>query len=796
MEIFNHDDVNLVEILSGYFKDATLVPVLGAGFTVGEPSKGGQKVPNGEGFKKIMLSQLEKHGSGFSHQDIEKLSSEHFSEVADFYFDPGEMPEDVVTDTLRSHFYGVSLGSAKKSFLNEIEWKYIYTLNIDDAIESHSEFLPIYPYDDSLSDKSRHYKPVYKLHGDIYYELTHDKGRLVFRKASYLASIESNKRMLELLEEDMLAKNIIFLGCSLKDEDDIAYLVASREMEGKKETRRIVFSDKEPDIIEKKKLRRHGVNTIIIHEKGEFWQIYDLIDKAYKASADSDGEMKSYLLDLRVLGKDESSNKAHIISGVDNLGMAPSDNGEILPYYYGGRSKEREVLSLIKEGGIVVLSGGRVSGKTLMARSVANSIADKSVYYINTGTYLDTPYLHKLISKKNSVIVFDAKTLDYAMTEILRKNQASIIENSTSILVVLDSDDSLMVESLSNHKLNPPPVVELSGKLSKLETDAANKKLKEVRCPAFKLGRNILDNIFQAYSTLGQNNVVKRVPKTALLMKLLYVLGVTRRFDGDWVKYLNVSHGDVDALVESLSPYLGYEKTYASERSSHAGYKLISHSDAWLMAVILEIYRARGVSWCGETLFNLYVEVSKRDRRLAIELSKFDSLNSVFRGDRPGASELILGVYDRLEAIWGEEPEFFVQKAKAYYNMYRDEDVESVLGQRLSELEVAASWAEAEGDSNAERNIRHISVLVSLRRAYENKFRDFEYMADAVDKTALAIERESVNSRYVKQLADGKLRGSLYLKKLLDKLDAGSGFDMRVLSFKDKVGVIRGRVDL
>ncbi|MNG00983.1 hypothetical protein D3C84_839420 [compost metagenome] len=125
--------------------------------------------------------------------------------------------------------------------------------------------------------------------------------------------------------------------------------------------------------------------------------------------------------------------------------------------------------------------------------------------------------------------------------------------------------------------------------------------------------------------------------------------------------------------------------------------------------------------------------------------------------------------------------------------MYRQSDGVEKLGDRIRELTIAETWAQSERDEAAERNIRHIIALVSLRRAYDDAYSTTDYAVDAVNRTWRALIEEHFNSAYVAKLAEGSLRGSDYLAGLLFAIQTGKLSDVRILQVKDKIEFIRSR---
>ena len=118
-----------LEHLTQLLSSASLIPVIGSGFSAGETSSRGI-VPSGSQMKLDMLQAL---------TDNKKKVDEKkpFSQVAKYY--NALIPSDIRKKYIAHNFINVKLSSPKKEFLN-IDWPYTYTLNIDDAIEQNSDY--------------------------------------------------------------------------------------------------------------------------------------------------------------------------------------------------------------------------------------------------------------------------------------------------------------------------------------------------------------------------------------------------------------------------------------------------------------------------------------------------------------------------------------------------------------------------------------------------------------------------------------------------------------------------------
>ena len=119
-------------------------------------------------------------------------------------------------------------------------------------------------------------KILYKLHGDALYESTYLDGaeNIVFSQKQYMQAItaEYNADIYAALLSDYGQKHILFIGCSLQDEQDLQYVYEKSKIY-QRSTFRIVLRDKHPDIMEEQNLKRHGINEIIMVDSYE--RFYD-----------------------------------------------------------------------------------------------------------------------------------------------------------------------------------------------------------------------------------------------------------------------------------------------------------------------------------------------------------------------------------------------------------------------------------------------------------------------------------------------------------------------------------------
>lgn len=262
MEIVNFDEIKN-ELLQNMQRQM-LIPIIGAGFTCGCKSKNGN-VPSGTEYKDFMIKEISENLET-NDDEICKLKSEKFSTIAEIYY--SIIDESKRKEYLENNFSRVKIDNYKKDFLN-IDWPYIYTINLDDGIENNSSYnCVVLPYKDIYENIFEKYKCVIKIHGDIKYLTTYKDEEGILTQKQYLNSLKSNKVILSKLEHDHFYQNIIYIGCSLDDEIDIKSL-ANYDKQYECSTSRYFCAIKEPSSIDKIKYETFGITHYIIFNSYE-----------------------------------------------------------------------------------------------------------------------------------------------------------------------------------------------------------------------------------------------------------------------------------------------------------------------------------------------------------------------------------------------------------------------------------------------------------------------------------------------------------------------------------------------
>ena len=127
--------VKLSEIrdeLQSHIRRQELFPIIGSGFTRECRTRDRENhcVPSGQDMQEYMEKYLANHGhpvpNGYS-----------FSKIARYYEKFADKSD--IIQYFKQHFIHVDLDGLRKDFLS-LNWKLIYTLNLDDAIERNSPY--------------------------------------------------------------------------------------------------------------------------------------------------------------------------------------------------------------------------------------------------------------------------------------------------------------------------------------------------------------------------------------------------------------------------------------------------------------------------------------------------------------------------------------------------------------------------------------------------------------------------------------------------------------------------------
>ena len=250
-----------------------------------------------------------------SPSDQVELERYDFSNICTLYETDQLVSPQHRLDYLKKNFLGAKLRPGSREDFLKINWPYIYTLNIDDAIEKSSQFdKVIVPKREFRDEIFNDFRCIIKIHGDINELITYDDSAKVFTSLEYLQSLDTNRKLLDKLKTDYSNNNIVYIGCSLDDELDLLMVSSIHLKFEHRESKTRVFycTVSDPSELTKFKLQRYGITDIILFESYDtiYQNIYEAWTKSQEIHLSQLDAYKAYSIKkLGTEGNDRQENK-------------------------------------------------------------------------------------------------------------------------------------------------------------------------------------------------------------------------------------------------------------------------------------------------------------------------------------------------------------------------------------------------------------------------------------------------------------------------------------------------------
>ena len=678
---------NIKQNLISFFKNNSLVPIVGSGFTCGLNSFDGI-VPNGYEYKQHMIKKL--IAEDFTEQEKEEIVSANFSRLCDYYEDDENISPEVRRNYLKSNFYKVIMPQedVRSSFFS-IDWPYIYTLNIDDAIENSSSFkkiiLPNQEFNDEIfSDEIC----VIKLHGDIGDIITYKGSGKIFTSKEYALSLDKNAPLLNKLRNDYKTQNILFIGCSLDDEIDLKTLSSWPFDHKEKDTLSctMVFIKGHPTKLQKSKYKAYGITDIVCFDSYEL--MYSMLKETWNEAQKiqtSELDMYNHIKIENIPGSDIQENQNYFLW---NKMLYDLKNGAIkFPYYFIKRNISKELLKKIEKNKVHLVYGSRVSGKSYLLADLYRTIRDREVFYFDGRSRITQKALEKLLLKKNIVVLFDVGTLDRNQFEYILQNARCINQNENNIIINVNNNDSdtfgIVKWKLKQHIIDSSDIISynLDNKFKKDdELLEINKLFPIINLPPCNEKRNMLDQLIygeQITQKKGKYSNKRIKIGTFKQLALLILLAIKEKlYSSDIINYsldfeMAMALKYYDPFIERIE-----SNNYEKDATDLSRIKYILNSPYWLKRELGNYARNEENHYqIGEAYKYIIKQVIEfsgnseyKRRRECRNLILFDIMNEIFLDKYYGNLKLIVHVYTVLQELLASDFHFLHQKAKCYLN--------------------------------------------------------------------------------------------------------------------------------
>lgn len=784
------------EELVMHLKKQALIPILGSGFSCGSVAKSGN-VPTGSDYKSHMVREIIRNKK-LNEEEMRSLRELSFSQTCELYEDNEYVNEITRRKYLLDNFTNVRLNSDSKSILS-INWPYIYTLNIDDGIESNSNYnCVIFPNREVNSEIFNEKKCVIKLHGDINEILKFKDGYKVFTSKEYLSSLIENNILLKKLQHDYTYQNIIFIGCSLDDEIDIKALTLFTENLSKnKYCSRIYYCTiKEPDFISKAKLKAFGITDVILFKN--YTQMYQKLQSAGIAAIKiSNDELENFHnFKIRQLNQKDSLNAKIFYNGEFPIDW---DKKTInMPYFFIERSLQEELKRNLKNNTTHLVFGNRVSGKTFILLGLIKQIKDREVFYFSNAFKINNKAFNILINKKNALIIFDSNVLTKDQVATILLNAKKIRNNATNIVIALQHNDNEVI-GIIKWKLDVGDIQEedfvkydINNKFSLEETDKINKLLPYSDFPVFNDSQTIIDNLSNAEQIMNRkdgrffNNHIEIENKRDLVFYIIIAIK-NKLYSSDIIKFgLDVICAK---MLERHNQFIErIETNWVEKDGDYAPLKYVLNAKYWLFRElgkyadnkdnyknILEAYKYI-ISKQIESTGKVELEIRKNCK----DYIMFDTINQIFYSQKNGQLLLCEKIYEALHEYLAGNYQFLHQFAKCCLRLSYEmrEKIKKIhyLEKGLGKAQVAATMIEAEYNRSNNENLQitlvhvyYTLATISSELCYITDYSNMGAVENAVNYSMKAIYSPYNTDQYLNDRK--KYKGGIikFLNNLINK---------------------------
>lgn len=729
----------------------TIIPVIGSGFTRDCIARSG-KVPSGEDYYNYMIAQIVDQNP--DEMKVKELNNESFSSISSIYHKMVQAEKQ--QSYLLNKFTNVKLENVKKNFL-KIDWPYIYTLNIDDAIENNSEFKTVlYANRDIRNSIFEQEKCVIKLHGDIKDILKYEDSNCeIFDQKQYVVSIKKNVSLLKKLTHDYEYLNLLYIGCSLSDEIDLLF---STSMANDNNNNRYYCSTQIPTLLQKTKLEAFGITHCIVFESYD--DIYEKMTDAFHQSLcitpDELEQFSTY--EFKTLGTGFELNCPYLFQGKSILNNSKI---AIYPSFFVSRSVTDKIVENINSKGTQIVVGRGCSGKTYVSYDIIRRVRDREVYAFRSKDRINNETLTLLLNKENCLTIFDSKVLSIKQIEEIILTTSERVVKSNSIIIIENKSNrdlsGLLVLMKMNEHLEDDeiPQLEISNRFSKPKTDEINNYLVTSSLGVFSENESIADNIINASNLLIQKNKFSQIsPLTdnvRQVSSLIVLATLGKVYASDAINLDLVE--EFEMQCKKAMPLIEKESTWVFEMSAanNSPLKYVVNAEYWLFNQLDILAKSRKgrekIIEAYRYIIGKLIEINGKPDLMKGEKYApykdyilFDNIFQIFRSQ---GTKIIRDIYQSLNDILATDPNYLHQRAKCYirsaYKSTEEKDKEKWLEMAYRDASISNSSFEKRYESHENEKIMisaahslYTAALALCHIAKLRNYRDISINANAV----------------------------------------------------------------
>lgn len=761
MQIFDfskEDDQNtLHKLFLGHFRRQNIVPFFGSGFTRGRPAAKGS-VPSVDELKAELIDIINKINN-CSEDDLAELRKMKLSELADIFWPTLEQEttplvyRDRFDSYIENHFCNVHDLPVEQQELIDCRWRYLYTLNYDDAIERVSKELKvIFPYSGQNRRWLAQKRCLYKLHGDSakFLETGINKYCILSTK-QYLQALDDkeNEMMRQNLETDFSSNNLIFFGCSLFEELDILLAAGTKLTQEKRQNEdthsyyvRYMDGNAAPlSLVQKRKFENFAITDIIEVKAEHMPAFYSFLVKiSYEAGLLQKTDSLSEFTGFQFFRQEPVNRESNIDYLFFSSRIWPKTNQIDLPSFFTRRDVVQQIVDAINacEGYFHILRGGRFSGKTYALVDLLKEFQSRNTYYFASNKQISDPCFERLLSSKNAILIFDEHSLSSDQLKVITsKYRNTIQENRIQIITSVDRSTGIY----TRHYFDRFPEMEgfvkiysLPSELNEREIECFNAEIGKLGLMGYEKGWSILDYILKIDDNSTQKHR-SRLPDINIIRNAETLKALILFTNQESIP---VSQGNILGITETLynlckTADIAVQKDYLSEAELasdlHDGFRFVANSKYWVYKC-LSTYAKNQAHY--NIIANAFYEIAKaiqrqyngRFGRSYYQAIKpyyfFDTIQFTFFSDPQQTGSLFLPdlIYKRLLPLFDGDFQFLHQKAKCLlWNSRRKkkpQEQAAMLNEALQQITRASWLAERQAPVNIEYTLYHMGVTKTL----------------------------------------------------------------------------------
>lgn len=641
-----------------------LVLILGSGFTAGCKAYQGN-VLSGAQLTAEMKKIIAINSKTYKEDELQDLN---FNETADIFLDDAEVPLEKRRIIFKNHFTDVRLDDHKVKFVNTF-WKYIYTLNVDDAIENNADFFTILTYlslSKSFYDNINEKKVLFKIHGDANYELISNASEnIIFSEDQYLSSITNVKNITlkNHLYSDYKQRNILFVGCGLANEPDLRHIYNDVKND-LASTYRVQLRSSLPSRTEERNLKKYGINTILIVKD------YDLFYKDFcnlyeQEKSNTAAKLFPYINPKFSMIRD----KIEIIKHSAGLPIyEENSNTFIKPVNEIDRTLLKKIQESIdnQESLCTIIRGRRFSGKTYLLSTLCEKLSKYTVFFFPSTSAFDSKTVVTLMkTNERSVFVFDSNSITSVVRFTISASTDLLKKNSNKLIIATNTNEDSLIDKLD------ADMYEISYLFDEKELSDFNEKSNRLAFIKRARGDTNLD---YAYQLVKQNKRLVNFPLNISTSSftdeekaILIFLGANEKIFFHELVAINIDISVANDLVKRNDVLLEILDCEPDESEGKSVKKIVHNSKVVLMKMLLTMSDEDVIKAIKHIVKNICTDKTLQYKNIIL----FDTLNQLFRKD--GAGALINKLYAELEDILFDDLHFWLQRAKSIYRLFKND---------------------------------------------------------------------------------------------------------------------------